>query len=247
MSAWQRFWAAGWLLSNDSSSVFFGPQLRLPGGHPGAVEFNQARLPFVYQFRGLTRSPLGTGKHSLRVDALLSRFVWFAGGMIGHMILTLTEKRCTTGFYTSSTVTEEGACPRRAGSRLIGLGYLSQDVRRFDSRRSGGGLQFRFRSGFCGVRFECGEDEGGGLLNDFETLGEERGIAMIKRDVARAPLKAEYICADLFSRPQLFPCSRTADHTLSGQFSENANGRAQPNEPSSDYAGACHVSQVSKR
>ncbi len=30
-----------------------------------------------------------------------------------------------------------------------------------------------------------------------------------------APLKAEYICADLSSRTQLFPCSQTADHTYS--------------------------------
>jgi hypothetical protein len=27
--------------------------------------------------------------------------------------------------------------------------------------------------------------------------------------------KAEYNCADLSSRPQLFPCSQTADHTYS--------------------------------
>ena len=32
------------------------------------------------------------------------------------------------------------------------------------------------------------------------------------------PLKAEYICADLSSRPQLFPCSRTADHTYSDMW-----------------------------
>jgi hypothetical protein len=30
--------------------------------------------------------------------------------------------------------------------------------------------------------------------------------------------KAEYICADLSSRPQLFPCSRTADHTYSEKW-----------------------------
>jgi hypothetical protein len=33
----------------------------------------------------------------------------------------------------------------------------------------------------------------------------------------RAPPKAEYICADLSSRPQLFPCSRTADHTFTSK------------------------------
>ena len=30
-----------------------------------------------------------------------------------------------------------------------------------------------------------------------------------------APPKAEYICEDLSSRPQLFPCSRAADHAYS--------------------------------
>jgi hypothetical protein len=34
------------------------------------------------------RAPLGTGKHSLHMDALLCRLVWLAGGMIGHMFLT---------------------------------------------------------------------------------------------------------------------------------------------------------------
>jgi len=33
-----------------------------------------------------------------------------------------------------------------------------------------------------------------------------------------APLKAEYICADLSSRPQLFPCGRAADHTYSEKW-----------------------------
>ena len=31
---------------------------------------------------------LGAGKHSLRMEALLRRFVWLAGGMIGHINLT---------------------------------------------------------------------------------------------------------------------------------------------------------------
>jgi hypothetical protein len=38
-----------------------------------------------------------------------------------------------------------------------------------------------------------------------------------------APPKAEYICADLSFRPQLFPCSRTADHTYSDKW--NAIGK----------------------
>ena len=58
-----------------SSSVFVGPQLGLPGGDSGAVEFDQSQLPFVYQLRSLTRAALGTGKHSLHMDALLCRFV----------------------------------------------------------------------------------------------------------------------------------------------------------------------------
>jgi hypothetical protein len=78
--------------------VFFRPQLRLPGGDSGAVELDQTRLPFVYQFPGLTRAPLGTGKHSLRMDALQSGFVRFAGGMIGHMILTLTRSAVQPDF-----------------------------------------------------------------------------------------------------------------------------------------------------
>ena len=60
---------------DESSSVFFGPQLRLPGGDSGAVEFDQSQLPFVYQLRCLTRAALGTGKHSLHMEALLCRFV----------------------------------------------------------------------------------------------------------------------------------------------------------------------------
>jgi len=56
-------------------------------GDSSAFEFAQSRLPFVYQLRCLTRSPLGTGKHSFRMDALPCWYVWLAGGMIGHMIL----------------------------------------------------------------------------------------------------------------------------------------------------------------
>ena len=63
----------------------------MPGGDSGAVEFDQARLPFVYQFRSLTRTPLGTGKHSLRMDALLDRVGWLAGGLIEHIILMHTR------------------------------------------------------------------------------------------------------------------------------------------------------------
>jgi len=33
-------------------------------------------------------------------------------------------------------------------------------------------LRFRFRDGFCRVGFECGEDDGGCLLDDFQTLCE---------------------------------------------------------------------------
>jgi hypothetical protein len=60
---------------DESSSVFVGPQLGLPGGDSGAVKFDQSQLPFVYQLPGLTRAALGTGKHSLHMDALLCRFV----------------------------------------------------------------------------------------------------------------------------------------------------------------------------
>jgi len=78
--------------------MLFGPQLRLLGGDSGTVQFDQPRLPFVYQFRRLTRAPLGTGKHSLHMDALLCRLV---GGMIGHIDPDAHEERRTTGFYTS--------------------------------------------------------------------------------------------------------------------------------------------------
>jgi hypothetical protein len=107
--------------------VFVGPQLRLPGGDSGAVEFDQAGLPFIYQLRGLTGAPLGTGKHPLHMDALLGRFVGLAGGMIGHMILTHKESR-TTEFYTSWVECRERvpALPGRP-SIEVGLSCLFQD------------------------------------------------------------------------------------------------------------------------
>jgi hypothetical protein len=55
-------WSPAPSSSNDSSSVFFRPQLGLSGGDSGAVELEQARLPFVCQFRGLTRAAFGTGR-----------------------------------------------------------------------------------------------------------------------------------------------------------------------------------------
>lgn len=33
--------------------------------------------------------------------------------------------------------------------------------------------------------FECGEDDGGGLLDDFQALSEQGGVAMIQSDVVR--------------------------------------------------------------
>ena len=60
---------------DESSSVFVGPQLGLPGGDSGAVEFDQSQLPFVYQLRSLSRAALGTSKHPLHMEALLCRFV----------------------------------------------------------------------------------------------------------------------------------------------------------------------------
>ena len=70
------------------------------GGDSGAVEFDQPRLPFVYQFRCLMRAPLGTGKHSLHMDALQCRFVWLVGGMIGHRILMHTRRDLQQDFIT---------------------------------------------------------------------------------------------------------------------------------------------------
>lgn len=68
-------WPDGAKDSDESSSVFLGPQLPLPCSDSSAVELDQSRLPFLYQLRGLTRAALGTGKHSLRMDALLCRLV----------------------------------------------------------------------------------------------------------------------------------------------------------------------------
>jgi hypothetical protein len=97
--------------------VFFGPQLRLLCRDSGTVEFDQAQLPFVYKLGCLTRAALGTGKHSLCMEALLCRFVWLAGGMIGHMILTQEERR-TPGFYTSWLKCRTKSLPISAGSQF---------------------------------------------------------------------------------------------------------------------------------
>ena len=67
---------------DESSSVFFGPQLGLLCSDSGAVEFDQSSLPFVYQLRGLTCAALGTSKHSLHMDALLCRIVWLANDFL---------------------------------------------------------------------------------------------------------------------------------------------------------------------
>ena len=96
---------------DESSSVFFGPQLRLPGGDSGAVEFDQSQLPFVYQLRGLTGAALGTGKHSLHMEALLCRFVWLAGGMIGHMILMHKRRDVQLDFIQAGLSAGRDACP----------------------------------------------------------------------------------------------------------------------------------------
>jgi len=72
---------------NEASCLFVCPQPRLLRGDSRAVKFGKAQLPFVHQLCSLSRAPLGTGKHPLRMDALLRRFVQrLAGGMIRHMI-----------------------------------------------------------------------------------------------------------------------------------------------------------------
>jgi hypothetical protein len=91
--------------------VLLGPQLRLPGSDSGAVEFEQTGLPFVYQLRGLTGAALGTGKHPLHMDTLLGRFVWLAGGMIGHMILTQKRRDVQPDFIQAGLSAGRGACP----------------------------------------------------------------------------------------------------------------------------------------
>jgi len=96
---------------DESSSVFLGPQLRLPGGDSGAVEFDQSQLPFLYQLRSLTRAALGTGKHSLHMEALLCRFVWLAGGMIGHMILMHKRRDVQPDFIQAGLSAGRDACP----------------------------------------------------------------------------------------------------------------------------------------
>jgi hypothetical protein len=70
------------------------------------------------------------------------------------------------------------ALPGRA-SIDSGLGCLFQDVWQYHcvrvvmvcGRRFG-----RLRFGFVGVGFECGEDDDGGLLDDFKTLGDKAFI-----------------------------------------------------------------------
>ena len=41
----------------------------------GPATFHQARLPFIYQRRDLTRATLGTAQHPPHMDALLNRLV----------------------------------------------------------------------------------------------------------------------------------------------------------------------------
>jgi hypothetical protein len=84
--------------------------------------------------------------------------------------------------------------PALAGRSSIDseLGCLFQDVRCHGSPRTValrgrgfGRLRFRFGGGFCGVGFECGKGNGGGLLDHFQTLGEQGGVAMIEGYVVR--------------------------------------------------------------
>jgi hypothetical protein len=71
----------------ELSSLFVCPQLRLLRGDSSTVQFGKSQLPLVYQVCSLSRVPLGTGQHPLRMDALLRRFVQrLAGEMIGHTI-----------------------------------------------------------------------------------------------------------------------------------------------------------------
>ena len=84
---------------NERSRQFVCPQLHLLRGNSSAIKFGKAQLPFVHQLRGLTRAPLGAGKHPLRMNALLRRFVeWLAGGMIGHTIPDAHGKANQTDF-----------------------------------------------------------------------------------------------------------------------------------------------------
>ena len=115
------------------------------------------------------------------MDALLRRFVqWLAGEMIGHMIPYVHQERRTTGFYTR-WVEYRGKGPALAGRRSIqsGLGCLFQDGWRCHLARIVmlrgrwfGLLRLPFCDGFSGMGFECGEDDGGCLLDDFQTLCE---------------------------------------------------------------------------
>ena len=113
---------------NEASCLFVCPQLRLLRGDSSAVKFGKAQLPFVHQLCSLSRAPLGTGKHPLRMDALLRRFVQrLAGGMIGHMIPDAHGKTYKTDFIQAGE--GAGEVPALAGRRSIesGLGCLFQD------------------------------------------------------------------------------------------------------------------------
>src|SRR5271170_4217819 len=53
-----------------------------------------------------------------------------------------------------------------------------------------------------------------------------------------APQKAEYICADLSSRPQLFSCSRTADHTYTDTWYKSSRKTGfSATDPGMRYTG----------
>jgi hypothetical protein len=103
----------------EPSSLFVCPQLRLLRGDSSAVQFGKSQLPFVYQLCSLSRAPLGTGKHPLRMDALLRRFVQrLAGGMIGHTIPNAQRKDVQTDFIQAGLSAGERCLPLRAGARL---------------------------------------------------------------------------------------------------------------------------------
>ena len=131
-------------------------------------------------FADLSRALLGAGKHPLSVDALLRRFVQrLAGGMIGHMNPNAHGRTYQRILYKLGRV--PGEEPALAGRRSIesGLGCPFQDGWRCHLPRvvmlRGRWfvrLWFRFGDGFCRVGFECGEDDGGCLLDDFQTLSE---------------------------------------------------------------------------
>jgi hypothetical protein len=158
------------------SRRFDCPQLRLLRGDSIAVQFGKSQLPFFYRLCSLSGAPLDAGKHLLCVDALLRQFVQrLAGGMIGHMIPDARHKTYKTDFI------EAGEVPALAGRRSIesGLGCPFQDGWRYHPprvvmlrRRWFVRRRFRFGDGLCRVGFERGEDDGGCLLDDFQTLSE---------------------------------------------------------------------------